>query len=164
MGADEAVLLVSSLLALALLGIALALAVAALTARALFVATVFCMLLAAVASAAMLARDGSLPAIALLVFGAGLSPLWLLGGVLLSSSAIKARRRGAPWLTVLASLATAAIIVTVSPELGTTHAAGAHPVGIPMLLAALMFVAAIVVCALLGYGERGALGRARGAA
>jgi hypothetical protein len=162
--ANEAVFTVSGLVALVLLGVVLALAVTALTARALFVTAVCCMLIAAAAAAAVLAGGGILPAIALLVFGAGLAPLWFLGGVLLSGAAVKARRRGPPWLTMLAALATAAIIVAVSPELGTTRPAATQNIGIAALLAALMFVTAIVVTALLGYGERGALDRREGGA
>lgn len=157
---SDAPVLAAAVIAVVLSGVALALAIAALTARALFVACVFCALLSAVAAVVLLAQGAALPAIALAIFGAALLPLWFLAGLLLSGNAVKTTRRRAPWLTLVAALATAALIVAVAPDLAITHGlrAGA-PSGLPALVGAVIFVAAISVIGLLGFGERGALER-----
>jgi hypothetical protein len=158
--ANEGTLAIAGFAVLVLAGIALALAVAALRARALFVASVCGGLIAATASAALLANGAVLPAIALTLFGVALLLVWILGGMLLSGNSVKTFRRGAPWLTLVAALVTAGLIMAVAPELSTTHAAPrVEPNGLPALLAALMFVVGVVVLGLIGYGERGALER-----
>lgn len=158
--ASEGMPIVAGFAVFVLAGIALALTLAALRARALFVASVYGGLIAATASVALLANGVVLPAVALVLFGAALLLVWMLGGMLLSANSVKATRRGAPWLTFVAALAAAALIMAVAPELAVTHAApSAAPEGLPALLAALMFVAGLVVLGLIGYGERGALER-----
>jgi hypothetical protein len=161
--ANEGMAVVSAFAALVLTAVAFALAVAALRARALLVAGVCASLVAAIASAALLANNAVLPAVALAVFGAALLLVWVLGGMLLSANSVKAGRRGAPWLTFLSAFATAGVILAVTPEFAATRAAPiAEPVGLPALLSALMFVAGFSVIGLIGYGERGALeGRGR---
>jgi len=158
--ANEGMLVVAGFAVLVLAGIALTLAGAALRARALFVASVFGGLIAATASAALLAGGAVLPAVALTLFGAALLLVWILGGMLLSGNSVKATRRGAPWLTLVAAFAAAGLIMAVAPELSATHAAPrTEPEGLPALLAALMFVAGVVVLGLIGYGERGTFER-----
>ena len=158
--ANEGMLVVAGVVVLVLSGVALALAVAALRARALFVASVCGGLIAATASAALLAGGAVLPAVGLTLFGAALLLIWILGGMLLSANSVKTTRRGAPWLTFVAALAAAGLIMSVAPELSATHAAPrTEPVGLSVLLAALMFVAGVVVLGLIGHGERGALER-----
>lgn len=139
-------------------GVLLALSMTALAARALFVACVTGALMSAVAALALLGEEAVLPAIGLILVGVSLFPAWLLGAMVLSSTAAKDSRRGWPWLTSLAALTTAAVIVAATPELATTRTiAIPETVGLPALLAALMFVAGVCVIGLIGYGERGAL-------
>ncbi len=156
----ESGLLFAGMITVVLSGVMLALTMTALLARALFVACVSGALLAAVAGFALLANGAALPAIGLVVLGVTLFPLWLLGGMLLSTNSAKDNRRGAPWLTLVAALATSGVIVAVTPELASTaNVSFQAPAGLPALLTALMFVAAVSVIGLIGYGERGALER-----
>jgi hypothetical protein len=158
--ANEGMLVIAGFVVLVLAGIALALAVAALRARSLFVAGVCGGLIAATASAALLASGAVLPAVALTLFGAAILLVWILGGMLLSGNSVKTTRHGVPWLTLVAALIAAGLIMVVAPELSATHGAPSiEPVGLPALLAALMFVAGVAVIGLIGYGERGALER-----
>jgi len=152
--------LIVSMISIVLGGLLLVLAMTALGARALFVASVTCALMAAIAALALLANGAVLAAIGLVAFGAMLFPAWLLGGMLLSANAVKENRRRAGWLALVAALVTAAVIVAVTPELAATRSvAHADPVGLPALLATVVFVAGVSVFGLIGYGERGALER-----
>ena len=162
--ASEGFALIGALAALVLGGIALALAVAALRARALFVAGVCASLVAAAAGAALLVNGAVLAALALVIVGGVLLLLWMLGGVLLSGSSVKAARRRLPLLPLAASVAALGLVATIAPELAATRAPVlAEPLGLPALLAALMFAAGLSVIALIGFGERGALARGRDA-
>jgi hypothetical protein len=157
--ANETMLIVSAFAALVLGGITLALAVAALRARTLFVGGVCASLVAATACAAVLAHGAVLAAVALALTGAALLLVWVLGGVLLSATSVKARR-GAPWLTLLMAFVTGALVIAVAPELAVTRSPRiAEPLGLPALLSILMLTAGLSVIGLIGYGERGALER-----
>lgn len=162
--ANEIMLVISAGAALVLGGLALTLAIAALRARALFAAGVLASLVAAIACVALLAHGAALAAVALALAGVGVLLVWLLGGVLLSTTSVKARR-GTPWLTFLMAFAAGGLILAVSPEFAATHAPLiSEPLGLPALLAGLMLAAGLTVLALLGYGERGGLeGRGRDA-
>jgi hypothetical protein len=152
--------LIAGVLTLVLSAVLLALAVTALTARALFVAAVTCTLMAAIAGQVLLTQGDSLAAIGLVAFGVAFFPVWLMGAMLLSTNAVKNGKRRAAWLTVLAALATTAVLVVVTPELMTTPGTGVEdPVGLPAVLTALMFVVCVAVIGLIGYGERGAFAR-----
>ena len=161
---NEIMLVISEGAALVLAGITLTLAVAALRARALFVAGVCASLVAAMACAALLAHGAVLAAVALALVGAALLLVWVLGGVLLSTTSVKARR-GTPWLTFLMAFAAGALILAVAPEFAATRAPQiAEPLGLPALLSVLILAAGLSVIGLIGYGERGALeGRGRDA-
>ena len=157
-GGESGVLIVGMITVVAS-GVLLALSMTALAARALFVACVTGALMSAIAGLALMGDGAVLPAIGLVVLGVSLFPAWLLGGMVLSTNAAKDSRRRGPWLTSLAALATAAVIVAATPELITTpNIAFPETAGLPALLAALMFVAGVCVIGLIGYGERGALG------
>lgn len=156
----ESDVLIAGTITVVLSGVLLALAMTALAARALFVACVSGALVGAVAGLVLLANGAVLPAIGLIVLGVALFPAWLLGGMLLSTNAAKDSRRRAPWLTLLAALATTAVIVTVTPDVAATRSVSfPEPAGLPALLAAIMFVAGVSVIGLIGFGERGALER-----
>ena len=158
-GGESEVLIVGAI-TVVLSGVLLALAMTALAARALFVACVSGAIMSAVVGLALLANGAVLPAIGLLVLGVGLFPTWLLSGMLLSTNAAKDNRGRASWLTLLAALATTAVIVAVTPELATTrNVSFPEPAGLPALLAAIMLVAGVSVIGLIGHGERGALER-----
>jgi len=89
----------------------------------------------------------------------GLAPVLLLGGVLLSSRAMKPRTRGLPWLSIGAAAAAAAAMLWAAPSLDLQQQQIAPPRGgASPALGALVFIAAAACAALLGYGERGVLG------
>ncbi|MBI3440129.1 MAG: hypothetical protein HY054_16010 [Proteobacteria bacterium] len=140
--------------------IALGVAVAALRTRALFVAGVCVSLLTTAVCAALLISGAVVAAIALTACGAALLPVWSLGGALLSGNAVKAGRRRVSWLALGAVVGAIGLVAAVVPDLTVSHArVVAEPQGLPVLLSALMFVAALSAVALIGYGERGALDR-----
>jgi len=158
-GGESGVLIMDTITIVAS-GVLLALSLTALAARALFVACVTVALMSAIAGLALVGNGAVLPAIGVVVLGVALFPAWLLCGMVLSANAAKDSRRGGPWLTSLAALTTAAVIVAATPELTTTpDIALPETAGLPALLAALMFVAGVCVIGLIGYGERGALER-----
>ncbi|HRP10715.1 MAG TPA: hypothetical protein PLK37_06755 [Terricaulis sp.] len=142
------------LLALAAIGAALI----ALSVRALFAT---CMALAAVsacAAVALMALGAGEGALALALFGAGLAPVLMLAGVLLSARAAKAMKHGPIWFSAVAAGAVGAAIVWAAPELARAPAAPALSGAAAPWLALLLFVAALGVVALLGFGERGPFG------
>lgn len=142
--------------------LALAVALAILTARSLFSAAIGLAALSACVSAALAALGYGDGAVALALFGGAIAPILFLAGVLLSSRAVKPRKRGAPWLSVIAGVLAATAMVWAAPSLdagGDTNIDG--PRGALVALAALVFVAVAACVALLGYGERGVLGGAR---
>ena len=86
-----------------------------------------------------------------------LLPIFLLGGVTLSSNAVKVRA-GSRWLSVLMACAAGGLIALVLPELsGAAYAPRQDSPGLAALLAAMAFVAAVTVAGVAGLGERGAL-------
>ncbi len=148
--------------AAAALLLALAAAASILWARSLFSASIGMAALCACAASALLAMGQGEGALALALLGAGMAPLLLLGGVLLSSRAVQPRARGTPWLSILAAGAAAAAIVSAAPGLREAAQIPAPPDDLPLPLVAIVFVAVAACVALLGFGERGLLTGARG--
>lgn len=140
---------------------ALAVAVAVLTARSLFSVAIGLAALSACMSGALASLGYGDGAVALALFGGAIAPVLFLAGVLLSSRAAKPRKRGAPWLSIIAGGLAAAAMVWTAPSLGAGEAIATGHGGAPIALAALVFVAVAACVALLGYGERGVLGGAR---
>ena len=73
----------------------------------------------------------------------------------------KPRRGGRPWLTIAGGASLVGALIWLLPDIQpvATPASGPDSSLIVFWLAPLMFVAAAVAAALLGYGERGALQR-----
>jgi hypothetical protein len=146
-------------LALAFALLAAAASIGAALSRTHFVMSIYAMATAVFAALTLLLLSAGQAALAVLIVGAGLTPVLLLSGVLLSSRKIGSRgaSRGF-WLTPFAAAAGLAIIWTGRDVV-------AHPVTAPALagagawLAPLLFAAAATCVGLLGYGERGALDR-----
>jgi len=134
------------------------LAVAMLRSRSLFVTAAALAAMTALAAGVLVLLGGGDGAVALAAFGVGVAPLLLLGGVLLSARTAKGGRGG--WIVhgvaIGAAVAAAAMIAPEwSPRLSVEAAQA--PAG--LWLGVLVFVAACVCVALLGYGERGVLQR-----
>jgi hypothetical protein len=132
-------------------------AVTALTARSLFVMASALAAVAALGSASVLTARGGEAALALAAL-AGVAPVLLFAGVLLSARTAKPSRRIA-WLALVASVAGAGLFVFLAPELEAvaTTVAPTGPIG--FWLAALVFAVVIGCVGLLAYGERGVLAR-----
>lgn len=146
-------------LAVMLTASAVVLAISVLSARSLFVMSISFGATAALGAGALLALGGGDGALNLVLAGAGLAPIILLAGVLLSARAAKAQHRGVLWLSLAAVALAIAAVASIAPELMNARAAlrqFAEPTS-GVWLAALMFVATIGAVALLGYDERGAL-------
>lgn len=147
-------------LAVALMGVSLAAAFGAITARSL---TVLCMHLstagAAIAALVLLLGAGE-GAIAVALLAAVWAPVLLLAAMLLSARKVKAGR--VVWMLPSALAAAAAAVMTWWPltELdGRTVAGGVAAQSLAFWIAPLMLACAIVVVAMIGYGERGAFRR-----
>jgi len=136
-------------------------ALALLTARSLFSASIALAAMCACATGALLAIGEADGALALSLVGAGIAPVLLLGGMLLSSRAVKPRVRGLPWLSIAAAGCAAVAMLWAAPMLGFEQPVAAPRDGASLSLGALVFVAAAACAALLGYGERGVLGAPR---
>jgi hypothetical protein len=142
-----------------LLGVGAAIAV--LAARSLFSACIGLAALCACASAALLGLGYADGALALAAFGVGIAPVVLLAGLLLTGRAVKPRARGRPWISIIAAACAATAMLWAAPTLGIAEPIAAPRGGVPLALAALVFVAVAACVALLGYGERGALAAPR---
>lgn len=138
-------------------------AASVLGARSLFTASVGIAALCACAASAMLALGQGEGALALALLGAGVAPVLLLGGMLLSNRSVQPRACGRPWLSIIAAAAAAAAMLWTAPAIDGAQAIAAPRGGVPLALVALVFVAVAGCAALLGYGERGVLGRSRDA-
>jgi len=153
-------LLLDGLATLFLLG-ALACALGAVTARALFAACMAVAATCACAAVAVLARGADDAALALAFFGVGLAPVLVLGVLLLSARAVKPRKGGPVLGVLVAALFVLGAVAWLAPELITPRPAPVVEPSAAFWLAPLVFVAAIGVIGLLGYGERGAFARLR---
>lgn len=148
------------ILALAAASGALVVGVAALMARSLFAMCMYLAAFGALAACATLALGGGDAALAVALLGGALAPVFVLAAIVLSARAVKARR-GVPWLSFAAAALAAGAVFVVLPEIGgvpdivTPTASGAA-----FWLAPVMLAAAAACAAMLGYGERGALGEA----
>lgn len=141
---------------------AIACALAALSARSLIVMCAGLAACGACAAAAVMALGAGEAALGVALIVAGLAPVLLLGGILLSARAGKARKRGPIVASALAAAVVGIATLTALPELSATPHLIAAPSGqLAPWLAALIFVTAISVLAALGYGERGAFASER---
>lgn len=147
--------LIAEILALVFALAAIAAAFAALSVRALFATAMGVAGACACAAVALLALGAGEGALALALFGAALAPVLMLGGVLLSARASKALKHGPIWFTAIAAAVTAAVVVWGAPELAAAPAPHMLDGAAGPWLAALVFVSALGVIALLGFGERG---------
>jgi uncharacterized MnhB-related membrane protein len=143
----------------AVLGLAIAIAV--LTSRSLFSVGIGLAAFSACMSVALAALGYGDGAVALALLGGAIAPVLFLAGVLLSGRAVKPRKRGAPWLSLIAGGLAAAAMVWAAPSLGAAQPVAGSQSGAPIALAALVFIAVAACVGLLGYGERGVLGGAR---
>jgi uncharacterized MnhB-related membrane protein len=148
-------------IAAALIFLTLAAALAVLTARSLFSVGIGIAAMCACAAGALLALGYGDGALAFALFGAGLAPVLLLGGVLLSSRAARPRARRLPWLTIAAAVVAGGTMLWASPALVAEQPIASSRDGIPLGLVALVFVSVAACVALLGYGERGVFGGSR---
>jgi hypothetical protein len=137
---------------------AIVLAIAALTARSLFVMSIALSGVAGLAAGVLLALGAGDGALNLVLVGAGLAPIILLAGVLLSARAAKAQQRGVLWLCLAAVALAVAAVAAIAPELLNASTI-ARPANAPssVWLAVLIATVATAVAALLGYDERGVL-------
>ncbi len=134
---------------------AIAAALTALSVRALFATAMGLAGACACAAVALTALGAGEAALALALFGAALAPVLMLGGVLLSARAAKALNHGPIWFTAIAAAATAVAVAWGAPELAAAPPSRGLDGAAAPWLAALVFVAALGVVALLGFGERG---------
>lgn len=140
----------------------IAAALGAVTARSLFAMAMYLAAACALATAALLALTKPDAALVLALLGVGVAPFLLLAALLLSARAIKPRR-GRPWLMLSAAGAVGAAVFWAIPDMAAmpTRIAMRPDVAphlpVAVLIAPLVFVAAIACLALLGFGERGAL-------
>jgi len=138
--------------------LALAAATAALAARSLFGMSMALAATNACMSGALAALGYGDGAMAVALFGVALAPVLLLPSALLSSRAVKPRRRGAPWLSLAAGALAGAAMLWTAPSLDRDGGAVAGDGEPGAALPALVFVAIAAAVALLGYGERGVFG------
>jgi hypothetical protein len=148
-------------IALAAIVLGLVAGAAVLGARSLFSICIGVAALCACAAAALLALGYGDGALALVLLGVGVAPVMLLGGVLLSSRAVKPRPRGWPWLSIAAAFAAAIAMLWAAPALDLDQEVATPRGGVSIALAALVFAAIAACVGLLGYGERGVLGKGR---
>jgi len=148
------------ILALAAASGALIVGVAALMARSLFAMCMYLAAFGALAACATLALGGGDAAVAVALLAGVLAPVFVLAAIVLSARAAKARR-GVPWLSFAAAALSAGAVFVVLPEIGDVPDAIAPATsGVAFWLAPAMLAAAAACAAMLGYGERGALGEA----
>lgn len=133
-------------------------ALAALRARSLFVLAACVAGASSLAAGALVLLGAGDGAVALAAFGVGVAPVVLMGGVLLSARTAKTTR-SAPWIGMIAVAAGIGAAALLAPELGRASAGPVQIGPVGLWIGMLVFVAAAAVVGLLGYGERGALGR-----
>jgi hypothetical protein len=153
--------LVGQAVALAFTVGVLIVALAALAARSLFATCIALMAVAAMAATALLALGMETAALAFALVGVGLAPVFIAGAILLGGRSVKAYPGWRVWLTGAACALLIAAIIAPAPGLFSLGAAAPQtlPRGFPALIAVLVFVAALTGVGLLGYGERGLLGK-----
>jgi hypothetical protein len=149
-------------LAAALILLAAGIAATVLGARSLLSVAVSIAAVCGCAAGALLALGQGEGALGLALLGAGVAPVLLLAGVLLSGRAVQPKARGLPWLTIGAAGAAAAAMLWTAPMIEPTEAIAAPRGAAPLALTAVVFVAVAACVALVGYGERGFIGGSRG--
>jgi hypothetical protein len=150
----------ADVLGLALIVVAGVAGFGALASRSLFAMCAGLAGAAALGASALLAFGDGDGGLALALAGAGVLPVFALGGLLLSARASKAR--ALPVVSLAIATATVVAIAWVAPELQRVPARDVAGSAAPVLwLAALVFVAVCGCAGLLGYGERGVLDHER---
>jgi hypothetical protein len=152
------------LLALALLCAALIAAFGAITSRSLFATCMYLAAAAAAVATTVLLSGAGHGALAVVLVAAAWTPVLLLAAMLLSARATKGGRGGVPWLTLVIGVAALVAVWWPLNELSAQSFASAQaaPVNVAFWLAPLLLAAAAGAAAVLGYGERGALGAGDG--
>jgi hypothetical protein len=153
------------LLALALLFTALISAFGAITSRSLFATCMYVAAAAAAVATTILLLGVGNGALAVALVAAGWTPVLLLAATLLSARATKNESRGVSWVVSLVIGATALLAMwwpLYELTAQSVAQAQAAPVSIAFWLAPLLLAAVAGVAAVLGYGERGALGAGDG--
>jgi hypothetical protein len=164
---SDALTLGAQALALVLVVTALATALGAIMSRSLLAMCAYIAAAGALAAAAALLLRSGEGALALALFAAAWAPVLVLSGVSLSARSAKPVR-SRTWLSVLAVAGTSLIILApllAAPAAApaTAQGGGEATPGLGFWAAPLILVAAAGCVGLLGYGERGAFGRGRGA-
>lgn len=134
------------------------LAIATWRARSLLASAAAIAAMSALAASALLLLGGGDGALALAAFGVGVAPIVLLGVVLLSARTAKSERGGL-LVQGVAFLAAVGVAILIAPEFSEQAASRGRHAPAPLWLGLMIFVAAAACVALLGYGERGVLGR-----
>lgn len=139
--------------------LAAATAASVAAARTHFATCVLVAVTSVLAALALLCFGAGEAALAVALLGVGVAPVLLLGGVLLSTPAIRNKRRGASWLVIFAVGAASMALIWATQDAAPPQTVLPAPLGLGAWLALLVFVAGFVCTGLLGYGERGALER-----
>jgi hypothetical protein len=147
----------ASVLVAALCAFAAIAAIGALSARSLFVAAMASAAMAALSAAAVLGVGDPDTALALAAIGVGIAPVLMLGATLLSAPAAKPGRKAWPLVALAISIGAAVAVLFSLPELAATQGLQPPQAQPGMWLAGVVFVAALGVVGLLGFGERGVL-------
>lgn len=157
----EALGLVFQLLALVLLVAAIAAALEAIMARSLLAMCGHLAAAGALVGVVVLLLGGGDGALAAALFAIVWAPITLLGAVLLSTRSAKPGRSGRVWLTLLAAIVAAGALMWPLAELPAAAPSETETAtrGLGFWLAPILLAAAAACVGLLGYGERGALGR-----
>ncbi len=143
-------------LALVLIVAAAVAALGALSARSLVAMCIRLAAAGALGAATLLALGYGTGALSLALFGAGLAPVLLMAGVLVSTQASK--RAKTPWFSAIAAAGVVGAIGWAATELNALPALPRSDGSSSALWVALIvFVTAAACAALLGYGERGIL-------
>jgi len=150
--------------ALALALAAVVCALRALTARSMFTVSMSVAACGAACAGALLALGAENAAIGAALLGAGFAPLLLLAGTLLSAPTVRATRKGPPWLALCAAIAPVGVLVWSSFSLASRPSVLGVSADLAPWLMLLAFAGVLCPIGLLGFGERGVLGRgSRGA-
>lgn len=147
-------------LGFAFTALAMLAALAIATARAHFAICVYVAVTSVLAALAALCFGAGAAALAIALVGVGIVPILMLGGVLLSTRAIRKVKTGRQFFIPIA--AGFAALALIWGTLDATPAQNfAQPLGVGAWLSPLLMLAGFVCTGLLGYGERGALAHPR---
>ena len=137
--------------------LALAAGAAIAASRTHFAACVLVAATSVLAGLALLCFGAGEAALALTLMGVGLGPVILLGAILLTTPAIRAKSPSSPWPVIVAVGVASVVLIWATQDAAAPRAALAQPVGLGVWIVLLVLVTGYVCAGLLGYGERGAL-------